>query len=334
MENYTKEQLIEYRDLIKEINDSNVVDLLIKMRESNLEDLLNSLIAMKTEVDCIDVSATVVENDAEAIPIVINNEREQEESLPMVVNNIVSQILTLPMIRENEELKNRIANCIKTYSGEGVDNDRIYKFFRDISGAGQDTLIISGELYKENEENRYYRDIDYHYCYYLDLYKDKGYLYDKHDKNWKINANNVRSVICNAKDIALEKFNSSGLESMIFWKDVLTVYRTRLSSYPYNYADFEAPRFTDVWFSPGIKIIGRESFYNTNVKSVIIPDTMECIHTYAFSYGTTLNLSHNTEICYDDISDRKRYKLIYYDYEEPEKEEPEKKGVFGRIFGK
>ena len=333
MKKYTIEDLSRLRDLIGtlEKQNSEINETIKAIQEYDLKSILDSIIEMREQGIDIAEGTSLLPDQDKALPLVISDSNTAALTLSTSVDNVIPQIMLLPDFVQNQRLANMMSDCFKKFDDKNVKSNRVYEFFRDISGNGQDTLIMSGELYKENDTVKLYRNIDFHYCYYLDLFRDGGFLYDKQDKSWKVDARNLTSVVCNAKNISLDKFSSTGLESMIFWKDVTSVDTTAWSR-----SALHASRLTDVVFLPGVAKIGAASFQETNIKSVFIPDTMEDMGERAFPDLTTVYLSQNTRMLSSIYFSRmtERYNLVFTDYEESEEKEPERKGFLGRFFRK
>lgn len=352
MEDFTLEELLEYKrkisvfdEKLKEVGNTadrfNKQLLELKQLASSIQDcrfqsLIDYMILEKTQkittsnaVQCM-ANAQVIDDEQSTdtqgmkYPMVIDGEykecaKDEEKALPVAVNNVIPQIITLPKLQNEVDLQKRLVNIFEKFGNDSVDGNRLLEFFKNIGGEGQDTLIISAELYKQNDNVQLFRNVDFHYCYYLDLILCDGILTDRQDESWKVSYQNLRSLIIDAPGINLNMFTRGPIESIIFWNDVKQLYS--MSEY---FSDFKS--LTNIWFQHGIEEIGEYVFCYSGIKEVILPDSLKNVGEKAFPKNTTLLLSHKTSIC---KYDKNRYNREYCD----EAEINEKKGIFG-LFSK
>ena len=303
MEKYTSDQLLKLKELIAQLNGQveAVQATIAEIKKYDIEGLIEYL-------------ASVEGVGREEIPTIIQADGvdEQKKALPMVIDK---QPLVLVPQDEMQRKAYYLLNRLYNDNEEDIKNiDTVfYEFLNHYQGEGPDTFIISGEMYKDCGEVKFYRNQGYHCCYLLDLYNNDGVYYDKNDEEWNLGSADVLAVITGARKVDATFGGVKNLESVIFLNGVL---------YLEKEAFWQCSSLANVWLSPTIKKIGDYCFSRTNIQDVLIPESVEYVGCWAFPINT--NIYASSKIDYYDSSQFDN--LHYIDKEE------KKEGTFSKIL--
>lgn len=268
MDNMSIEELIELREKVMKLNDDN--ELLTE---------INSLISEK-------------QSKSEKMNYLVSNNR----FLPPTIDKLDKEVI----------LRNVLNYYKKDYNSD--DEDRFQRFLNNSNGEGEDLIIVTGELYKE--EPKLYRNVEIHYCYFLDI-KHGGYSYsDRNDSNWIKKDDDIINIISDVPYLKSYFGYCDNLETLILLDNTKKV----------GDDSFDVcHNLKNVFFFPGIQYIGSYAFAYTDIERIILPDTVLEVGDRCFKQNTTIYMSHNTHI--SDIG----YDIKFYDYKKP-------KSFFKKIF--